>query len=339
MASWLLFSDTHFTDNPIEEYRWDIWAKIRELCVSNKISTLVHLGDLSDRKDRHSSNFLNRLADELASFSSLGVSVYIILGNHDEPIAGTPYWKVLSHIPGVEYVTSPRELADGKVLLLPFSKNPLEEWKDLNLASRKALFMHQTIAGVEVERGHVIDKTPNPMPIIPRGVAAFSGDIHRPQKVSGIQYIGTPYPVRMGEDWPGQVAIIQNDDFLNPKILVLPSIRRAILTVSSIKDLPVDGSFKSGDQVRIRYQLRSDEVSSWGTAERECYSWAERTGCSLLSCEATLVEVKQDSQGVSEQLASLEILPPSEIVQMFVKENKLSDETAQVGLDLLKSAQ
>jgi predicted phosphodiesterase len=338
MPNWLLFSDTHFTDNPLEEYRWGVWDKLRDLCREYKVTELVHCGDLTDRKDRHSSVLLNRLSNELATFHNLGVYVHIVMGNHDMAISGPNYWQVLNHISNVAYVTVPKSYLNDQVLFLPFSSNPIEEWKELKIDQKKCIFLHQTVSGVEVERGHVIEQTSTPMPVIPVHVAAFSGDIHRPQKVGGVQYVGTPYPVRMGEDWPGQVILIKKDDFLHPEVIVLPSIRRTILNISSTIELPLDQTFKTGDQVRIRYNLPSDSVGLWGTIEQECKDWADRTGCSLLSCEAILVEVRKDDEQKQAQIAVLEALPPSEVVSMFGKENRLSDLTIDVGLELLKSA-
>ena len=59
--AYLLVSDLHLTDNPRDEYRWGIFGQIDSVIQTYQPSCLVILGDLTDKKDNHSSELVNRL--------------------------------------------------------------------------------------------------------------------------------------------------------------------------------------------------------------------------------------------------------------------------------------
>src|ERR1039458_1280582 len=93
----LLTCDPHLTDNPIEAYRWKVFNFIKEACKKYNVNHIFILGDLSDRKDRHSSELLNRLARSLSNLhDETGAQIWISGGNHDDPLNGVPYWEIRS---------------------------------------------------------------------------------------------------------------------------------------------------------------------------------------------------------------------------------------------------
>lgn len=335
-GNYLLTGDLHLTDNPIDEYRWSIFKTLTTLSIENNVSTIYLLGDTSDRKDRHSSSLVNRLVDSLVELhTDTGAEVIILLGNHDAPIQGVPFWRFLTGIPGVDYIDEPTFDIHKEFWLLPFSANPAVEWRELNLSQAKAIFMHQTLAGSIVDGGRVIQSSPHPMPILPRGIHIFSGDVHHPQQVGPVTYVGAPYPVRFSETWRNRVILLKNgSDKLQVKEIFIPSVKRCILDIASSEKLPE--KFKEGDQLRIRYKLNSQKMTQWPVEQEKIKKWANERGIAIISIEAILIdEVKEK---VDDQNADLSLMQPDDVILNFSKDENLSDELTSVGIQLMREA-
>jgi DNA repair exonuclease SbcCD nuclease subunit len=330
MSNWLLSTDYHLTDSLVEEYRWEIFKHLLEIALQNKLDEICILGDLVDRKDRHSSVLVNKLVEEFSYLQAhSNANITIISGNHDQPLNGPYYWQFLNKL-GIRYLTVP-ELYKN-VWLLPFSAKPVEEWELLDLSLGNAIFMHQTGQGATVEGGRELIS--HNLPKFPLRKFIASGDVHRPQEAGGVIYLGTPHPVRFSETWKNRVIVVENDDFKHYKEVWLPSMKRAILDISSSKDL--NGfSYGEGDQLRIRYALNGQDMVDWPNEEIAIRKWAEAKGIHLASVEATLVGdgVHADTQ---EQIQSLELMKPEEVVRSFSADEQLGDEILAMGLELLK---
>ena len=338
----LLISDLHLTDNPLEDYRWRVFSQACALCDEHKVREVFILGDMWDRKDRHSATLLNRTVQELGTLIALtGVKIRILMGNHDAPIAGTPYWDFLNSL-GFRYVTTPYFDPDYEIWLLPFSPNPAEEWKEFPFQRSKALFMHQTVAGAAIEGSRKIEKAPNPMPIFPRGIPIYSGDVHRPQTVGSVTYIGTPYPTRFGEDWDCRALLLDSDNFKAFQELPLNNLRRRIMDVKAVEELGMlleTGYVERGDQVRVRFHLNQDNFTRWATDELKVRAWAEQNSIILLSVEAVLEQTITRGEDTSvAQAENVEQLAPEDILRLFAQDSDLSDEVQARGLELVAHA-
>jgi len=327
----LLWTDSHFSDNSLEEYRWKIFDKLLSTSLEYNITDIINLGDAVDRKDKHSSVLVNRLIDE---FSYLQVhskaEIQILRGNHDTPLNGPPFWKFLDKL-GIKYITTPT-LYNG-IWLLPFSSNPKQDWKDLDLASANCLMMHQTGKGVTVEGGRELIS--HDLPELPKDVPAISGDVHRGQQINGIVYIGTPHPVRFSETWSNRMLVIKNDDFKNPIEIPLTYAKRAILDIKNSKDLE-KLELGNESQVRVRYSLNASELTNWPEEQNKIQAWAKEKGVFIASTEAILIgEGVQAS--TTEEHHTLETMKPEEIVQEFAAGEKLDQVTTEMGLEIVKS--
>src|ERR1700740_1377951 len=155
---WLLSADWHLTDVEIEQYRWKIFDTIIDLSTKYNLEIICIAGDLVDRKDRHSGRLVNNLVSRFSQLSSkTKAEIIIIMGNHDAPLKGTPYWAFLSQV-GIRYVTEPLLYKD--VWFLPFSSNPIRDWQNLDLISPKAIIMHQPVEGVSIGNNRKLGKAP-----------------------------------------------------------------------------------------------------------------------------------------------------------------------------------
>lgn len=335
MANYILTADLHLTDNPLDEYRWDVFKHLRSLSNEYEPLEIFILGDFTDRKDRHSGKLVNRFIEELVTLPA----TTILMGNHDAPVKDAPYWKFL----GDRYITKPAraELFDGFFWLLPFSPNPLRDWRDLDLGAAKALFMHQTLSGSLIEGDRKLLTDSNPMPDLP-GIPIFSGDVHRPQDlfeggVRKITYIGAPHPVKFSETWENRLLIL-SDDVLDDLGRVtftefwMPSIKRAILDISSTKCLDAF-PYSKGDQIKVRYQLAPGTIPYWPSEEEKIRNWAKEKEITLVSLEATLEEFGPKFS-IKDELP-LHIAAPKEIMRQYCAEEKVDPNLEAYGQEIV----
>src|SRR6266851_480171 len=110
----LLCSDTHFTDRDQDAYRWKVFDFLRGTANAEECEALFILGDLTDKRDNHSSLLINQLIGEfdLTLRNSPIKLITVLSGNHDKPFGGPAYFDFLSVLDNrVEYVSKPYRLA------------------------------------------------------------------------------------------------------------------------------------------------------------------------------------------------------------------------------------
>lgn len=332
----LLTADWHLVDSVLDEYRWKIFDNVTEISLEHRVNQIFILGDFIDRKDRHSAEFLNRVVSSMQTLvEETGATVTILMGNHDMPLKGTPYWNFLNRV-GVRYLTEPMQIAG--IWCLPFSANPIEEWRELAFVGSRAIFMHQTVEGSLLEGNRKIEKAPVALPIFPRGIPVYSGDIHRPQTTAGVTYIGVPHPTRFGETWANRVIIIKNGDFRSPVIAGVHSIKRAILDISSLNELK-EARLRPHDQIRVRYQLTPAELTSWAAKEEAIRIWAHNSDLTVVSVEAVLIKELTKTTEENNPASEYSLLNPAEVIRSFAVKEELGEDVLQYGLSLLKEAQ
>lgn len=333
MINAILTSDLHLTDNPLEAYRWDIFPYLSKIAKENNATHIFILGDITDRADKHSSKLLNRIVNDLAIVNDeTNASIVILMGNHDAGIGDIPYWTFLNDMEyKIVYVTTPVMYQD--IYLLPYAHKPIEEWKDLPLASAKCIFMHQTINNSLAERDRKL--TGSPMPKMPN-IPIYSGDVHRPQEIDGVVYVGAPYPVRFSETWSTRVLLISSNDYGKYKVIPINIMNRAILEIGKADQLYQAKKFVTGDQVKIRYNLSSKEIADWPLQQEEIKEWAKNTGVTLVSLEAVFKDDIPSPEQTAEKATNFELLKPEEIIRIFGEEEKLSQEVMDCGIELLK---
>lgn len=333
----ILFSDPHFTDVELERYRWNIFNFIRDTAIvfqevnSSKIHRVICLGDLVDKKDRHSAKLVNDLVEYFADLKhEISCEIILLAGNHDKPLQGPYYWKFLNDL-GISYIEKPLKLGD--CYFLPFSNNPVEEWKDLDFSDTKVIYMHQTVDGALIENDRKIEGG-HKLPELSPKIQIFSGDVHRPQTVNGIVYIGAPHPVRFSEDWENRIVVVKDEEYWNFQSIETATIKRAIIDITDSKALE-NTPYKEGDQIRIRYLLSGQALTTWPQEQERITAWAKENKVILASLESALIGDGLEPDD-TEEAQRLEVLKPEEIVKKFGLDEKLSDDLIQVGVDLVK---
>lgn len=325
----LLTADWHLDDQPLNAYRWRIFDHIERWMDESRDNALIyHLGDLTDRKDRHSANLVNELTTQFKRLLDQGAVIYILMGNHDRPINGTPYWTFLTQMSeSLTFVTKPHAL--GKLLLLPYSDNPAEEWAHIPFKRYDAAFIHQTITGAVGNNGFLLD---NPkMMSFPVKLKVYSGDIHTTQVVKRVKYVGAPHPVAFGDDYPCQMLEL-DDKFNLLREIPCKTIQKLMLRIENASELD-DIEVHEGDQVRVVYRVLLSEVDYWPAMQDEIVAWAKARQVLLISLEPA-IEATTAAEGTE---ASFEMeSDPAYILRLFADAEQIDDKMFEVGIELLK---
>lgn len=321
----LVIGDTHWDDQPQNEYRWKLFEIVRKICKQKKISQIIHLGDALDRKDRFSAIFVNRLVNELTQIAELA-PIKILRGNHDSPLNGPAFFTFLNQLDHpVFYITEPTP--DGDMILLPFTAEPLTDWREIKFSQYKAAFMHATVQGAVSENGQQLQA--GKFPIFPRNLEIYSGDVHVQQKVRNITYVGCPYPIKFGDDFPCRLVLLDENTLEIVEEIPLDIQQKAVVEVSSLAEMR-KLALQPGSQIRVKFNLASDQVQNWGSIEAEVASWAGKAGVSVSSIEAIIEQS-------SSSLTDLDVAPET-ILRQFAENEKIDKSLLDIGFELLKGA-
>jgi predicted phosphodiesterase len=328
----LLSSDWHLDDNPNNEYRWIAIEQILHAVIQYKVGTVFILGDLVDRKDRHSGAFVNRLITELRKIAARTCLV-ILRGNHDTPMRGPAFWEFTSNIDHIHYVSRPESFHlfnndQPDLLLLPFTAQPKQDWADIRLSTYQALFMHATVTGAVVENGQVMENSR--FPILPRRIKIYSGDVHVPQSIRNITYCGAPFPIKFGDTYPCRMLLL-NEEFEIALELPVHSPRKLMIDITNARQL-ADLKIARGDQVKLRFNCSAAQVGDWGAIERTINEWATNQGIIIAGTEVMVDNPHPLHRGDSEQT-------PEQILRQFAVHERISEELLEVGLKLLEATQ
>jgi UDP-2,3-diacylglucosamine pyrophosphatase LpxH len=295
---YLLLADPHFDDKPENEYRWHIFEEI----VTERPSHVYILGDLCHKKDRHSAVLVNRLMDELRALTRRGMEVTILCGNHDEPKKGPPYWSFLNDIPNVHFITQPT--ADGYLLLLPHSIDPITEWAGIDFSLYRCIFMHQPVKGMDIGSGRLIEL--DNVPAFPSGMPVYSGDAHYPQHVRGVEYIGTPHPINYGEHHLYRMVVLDENYGWLRQVTMHP-ISKHTLSVRSVQELN-DLYVRDGDQAKIEFVLPASRVDQWPVERSLIAEWARANGITVAVTKATIETSPTQQEPVNGFMDPIEVL-------------------------------
>jgi hypothetical protein len=320
----LLVADLHLDDNPLNEYRWKVFDSI----VAHKPKHVFILGDLCHKKDRHSALLVNRLTNTLSWLVNQHIRVTILCGNHDEPLKGPPYWYFLNNIPYLNFVVKPTAMNDS-LLLLPHSNDPTEEWSEVDLSHYKGVFMHQPVSGADLGNGMKINTSYELN--FPEDIHVYSGDLHFPQRVRGVEYIGTPHPVAFGEHHVYRMLLVNDAWELVHQIELHPPEKYTI-TVHSIEELQAM-NLQQGDQAKIEFVLPAARVEQWPVEQAAITAWANTTGVTVAAVK-TKVETTPDGSDVPNN----NFLLPIDVLVGFADAEGIEEPLLITGYNLLEEA-
>jgi hypothetical protein len=290
---------------------------------------LLILGDLTDAKDGHSAELVNRI---VSSIGSLAIDdITILAGNHDWLKQGQEFFRFLNVLPNVKFITQPTDqFGKGPLArFLPYSKNPAKEWGASDFTHYDLLFMHQTIKGAIASNGQEMDGE-----VLPSfdGPHVYSGDIHVPQVIGGLTYVGSPYHVHFGDKFKPRCILLDRQG--KQSDLHFNTIQRVVVKVRGFDELRRI-RFKAGDQVKLRVELPESEAHAWARIRRQHTEWLMGQGVEVHGVELIIVKAnKRVSLGGRSPRASFS---PQESILRFVEREELGAESLDAALDILEA--
>lgn len=250
---------------------------------------LIVAGDLTDEKDCHSSQLVNQVIQELTSIASAGKEVHVLMGNHDYTVPDSPFFAFLSSVRGCFYHGTPqiREVGNLRVAFFPHTDNPQrEEYRKRMKAGEKAgvdlTICHQMFTGARAESGRILSGL-NPRKLSGAG-CILSGDIHKPQRVGEVTYIGAPYPVRFGDSYNPRVILV-NGATRGLSSLYPDTIQRRVLQIRKPVDIEYTPGWNPGDQVKIVVNLNRNQFDEWAAMRRKIRTICTRNNLELCGLE------------------------------------------------------
>jgi hypothetical protein len=297
-----LIADPHLTGKNADEYRWELFPIVTEMIIKHDIDNIFLMGDLTDAKDNHPAQLVNRIVDGLAQWSDAlaqygSGKLYILAGNHDGIDPTCPYFRFTRNLPNVVYIHLPTYMTslDGAdYLLLPHTRDPIKDWADLD-PKGKIVYAHITVNDAIAESMQKLTSSVT-SDIFRTSAIAFSGDIHKPQTVyysgedwdvpgtRGLIYVGCPYNVRFNDNFTGNI-VIHDDVSQHWERVELPQFpKRITFDAWNIADLrqQVDLQTATG---RVQAKLRLHVDQSTAGTYRE---FADQAKELLISCGVEL---------------------------------------------------
>lgn len=291
----LLVSDLHLTANPRDEYRWRIFDQIKHIATEHWVKDLFILGDLTEAKDFHSARLVNRIVSSLLglySDKSAGImQIWVIFGNHDGLDPNCPFFGFLGRYPCINFISTPfmRPISGNEVLMLPHTRDPVRAWEMVDMHQADFIFMHATVRGALGENGMALEGIPPGLLSLARRAKIFSGDVHVPQTIGKVEYIGAPYPIKFGDNFQPRAILLK--DWRKAISIPLSNIRRLMVTMGPEADITTLGLLE-GDQIKVRVQLQPSEFHLWSDFKRRVLADAATLGVAVCGLELLRPEAK-----------------------------------------------
>ena len=326
----LLLSDLHLTDNPRDEYRWELFDWAIDVCREHDIQTIFVLGDITDAKDNHSAKLVNSV---VFAFSTLaiqtGAKIVILMGNHDYMVVKHPFFGFLNNVQNIYFIDEISKDMTKSVLLLPHTRSPSEDWKDLDLNDYKLVLMHQTVEGAIASNGMAMSGELKADFKIRSKV--YSGDIHVPQRIGSVEYVGSPYHVHFGDRFKPRGVLL--DSSLQASDLHFPTVEKFVATITQASDLD-QLKIKEGDQLKIRVKITPSTFSLWedikGEVKKKCEELkVDLRGLEMITTSKKRIKLLSNDREVFKR--SFE-----DAVRKFGNREKLSDDLISVGVEIAK---
>ena len=202
-----LLNDTHFgcrNDNPafIKHQNKFYDEVFFPYLIANNITTLVHLGDVVDRRKFINHNTAHNFREKFwHRLSNLKIDTHIIIGNHDTYYKNTNEVNAIENLnvgPDVKIYTQPREVEfDGtKIQFLPWicDDNYDDSIHAIDHSNADICFGHLEIKGFEMHGGHMNEHGLS-RDQFRRFEKVLSGHFHKKSDDGHIFYLGTQYEI------------------------------------------------------------------------------------------------------------------------------------------------
>lgn len=260
----LISSDWHLSDNPRDAYRFQTVRKlVPDFIRKHKVTRLLYLGDCTEAKDNHSAELVNAVVALFRDLAKL-CPIVMLQGNHDwKSSPDNPFFGFLKHIDNITWVNRPTQIGDD--IFLPHTNNHEKDWADIDFHTYKLAFAHQTFQNSESNTGFKFGGVP--LNIFPKGLTVISGDIHNPQTIGPVTYVGSPYSIDFGDEAEFRMLLLEGTKLTS---LPCPGPQKRIVYLNAL-NLDKRGPFlekgqqepNAGDILKVLVNINASEISKW----------------------------------------------------------------------------
>ena len=330
----LVVSDLHFTDRPFDQYRFKVFEQLAELSKTHGADTLLVLGDLCEFKDNHSALLVNKIVDGFYGLrkTSRINEIFFMSGNHDYTNPQQPYFHFMRRLPWAKFFTEPTRIDRGTEtwLFLPHTRDPEKAWKDVELGEASHIFLHGTMTGAVSETGMKLEGISSAWF---KGLRCtiLAGDIHVPQKVGNVEYVGAPYPIRFGDTFQGRALLLKGKGIID---CPLQNIRKVTLRLEGT-ELSQSSDVRKGDHVRVIIALSDSEMGDWQEAKKGAANFCEARGAVLMKVQLERI-AKVEKAGSKKPVIKIKQRTPEESLALYCKTQGVDEALAEMGQSLLR---
>ena len=323
----LVTADLHFGDNPRDAYRFKLFKILEQLVYDHQVDEILILGDLTEEKDRHSAWLVNTIVEGLYQLAK-GPSITILRGNHDYVDINSPFFAFLGRVKGIRWITKPTELACdlGGLLFLPHTNKPERDWTPWAMGQYDWIFAHHTFEGADVGHGRKLNGINTD--IFPKD-NVISGDIHVPQKLGPVEYVGAPYTVDFGDDYEGRVLIL---DGKKRKSIPIIMPQKKLVEASDLKDLTRVKNVYAGDILKVRYFLSADQQQRWPEIQTAIREWSEKHGYVLHNTQPVVATNRLGGETPKRKIL---VRSDQQLLESYAKQRGVDPRTLKTGLTLM----
>lgn len=325
--TWLITSDLHLSDRPKDSYRFGLFPWLAWQQAKHGVTATFILGDLTDQKDKHSSALVNRLVDELIG---LRPPVYLLKGNHDFIDPENPYFKFLSCVDGLHFVTQPTLLLEHDVALIPHQPDQAAFDVACGIIPEgvRGVMLHQTIDGALGEAtGTSLAGLGATLVAQKRPLGCWAGDIHAPQRCGPVMYVGAPYHIRFGDQFTPRVLLVKGGKEQN---LYFPAPHKWSIMVRDEDDILNDEDLRAGDQVKLTLEMAREEACEWSEHKQRVLAACKERGLEVYGCE-----LKVNTSQRRERTSLKTVKTPEDVLQAFCQAENVAAGVKKAGMELL----
>lgn len=328
----LITSDFHLSSNPRDRYRHEFVGKtLPALVLQHKSDQLIILGDLTNEKDNHSAELVNEVVGYLYQLAQR-CPVIILRGNHDCIDPTKPFFQFVSAIPNITWHTYPADVGLkglGRCLFLPHTRNYKKDWGMVAASKNNNynwIFAHNTFEGADAGHGRRLSGIPTN--VFPRDATVISGDIHIPQKLDQITYVGAPYTVIFGDTYQPRLLEIGLTPKGKPQMQSISfySTRKVVIDIKDTDSLP-DIDLVAGTLLKLRVHLKADDYSKWSEIQTKVRKWGEN-----YRCVVCMIQPVKVSKSIKLKRRKITVQSDRELLETYSKRLGVASNTLKTGL-------
>lgn len=329
---WMLVGDLHLTDNARDLHRFDVFPWIKKQQSKRDTAATFLAGDITDSKDRHSSTLVNKI---VAGLTMLKPPVYIDMGNHDYRDAKNPFFKFLSHIPGIHFVTEPTVIkAVKRMAIIPHYRTQDEFTAAVKLVCNDdpdSFLCHQTFDGAIAETGvRLTGLSASPIESYDPELGVYAGDVHRPQTQGIVTYIGCPYHVRFGDDFEPRCIYVSASGTEAYPWFEAP--RKWSLAVRGPENLLSNKNLFEGDQIKLTINVAREEAIDWKNIRQNVLAACKEL---RLEVHGVKLEVSTTKRRERTKLDEPNGSSPAETFDQFCRSENVAKNFKEIGKEIL----